>query len=158
MPRPKVSEQYRRRIAKACLYCQTAKLKCDGLLPCVQCVKRNKFTSCAYSSHERSYGSRRRRRKDVETAKSSTTPTMDPSSSTPSHSSHEVDKASTVADITVPKISHNLYDAKGRVCTYILNPPTLELLKSLTGVSSRSSIFRKLCRTFLSPTHPGIDR
>jgi hypothetical protein len=63
MPRPKVTEDCRRRVAKACLRCQKSKYKCDGQTPCAQCIKRNRSLACAYSSIERSYGQHRRRRK-----------------------------------------------------------------------------------------------
>jgi hypothetical protein len=64
MPRPKISEQNRQRIAKACLYCQSSKVKCDGLRPCGQCIKRQRSSECDYSSHLRSYGRQRRRRQN----------------------------------------------------------------------------------------------
>ena len=60
MPRSKVSEDDRRRVAKACLSCRRTKQKCDGLAPCAACVGRGQDTSCAYSRHPRSYGARRR--------------------------------------------------------------------------------------------------
>ncbi|KAJ5383412.1 hypothetical protein N7517_001323 [Penicillium concentricum] len=61
MPRPKVDPRFRKRTAKACVYCRMTKQKCDGLAPCEQCVRRNRSTSCAYSPHEQSFGHRRNR-------------------------------------------------------------------------------------------------
>ena len=46
MPRPKIIE--RRRCLKACDDCKIRKEKCDGLLPCIVCKKRNRETSCTY--------------------------------------------------------------------------------------------------------------
>src|SRR5688572_22969515 len=62
MPRPKVTEQVRRRVAKACITCQATKQKCDGRAPCAPCARRGQTAACSYSSHERAYGARRRRR------------------------------------------------------------------------------------------------
>ncbi|KAL1865802.1 hypothetical protein VTK73DRAFT_5049 [Phialemonium thermophilum] len=62
MPRPKVTDELRRRVAKACLRCQESKSKCDGLVPCAPCTKRGRQAECDYSLAERSYGRHRRRR------------------------------------------------------------------------------------------------
>ncbi|KAH0499570.1 hypothetical protein TgHK011_006753 [Trichoderma gracile] len=58
MPRHTGSEK-RTRIAKACILCQTHKTKCDGLCPCGQCIKRERSSTCSYSSHRRLYGRQR---------------------------------------------------------------------------------------------------
>ena len=47
MPRPKVIE--RRRCVKACDGCKKRKDKCDGLVPCSPCRKRNIEHNCFYS-------------------------------------------------------------------------------------------------------------
>lgn len=62
MPRPKVDPRFRKRIAKACVYCRMTKQKRDGLTPYGQCMRRDRSTSCAYSPHEQSFGRRRNRR------------------------------------------------------------------------------------------------
>lgn len=112
MPRPKVLQESRQRIAKACLYCQMAKQKCDGHTPCSQCQKRGKSNTCAYSAHERSYG---RRRREVETGHVA----IHSSGSRMPSRSDDVDKgACRMTDVAIPKLPHNLYDTKGRVCMY----------------------------------------
>lgn len=104
MPRRKVSEQNRRRITKACLYCQTSKQKCDGLLPCGQCTRRDRATACNYSPYERSYGRQRSREKkrSLEAA--------DP----PGLSKNEIDLDPGVTRIAIPKLPHDFYDTKGK--------------------------------------------
>ena len=65
MPRPRVTEESRRRVAKACTACQEGKHKCDGHSPCAKCTARNRASECLYSNIERSYGARRRRRRST---------------------------------------------------------------------------------------------
>ena len=118
MPRPKVLEESRQRIAKACLYCQATKQKCDGRAPCVQCRKRGRSNNCAYSTHERSYG--RRRRKHIGTRQESSSPGHAAAPFSDGTQSPEGDvvnqPAGRMTDVAVPKLPHNLYDTKGRVC------------------------------------------
>jgi hypothetical protein len=119
MPRPRVLEEYRQRIAKACLYCQATKQKCDAQAPCVQCHKRGRSSTCAYPAHERSYG--RRPRKHLEAAREPTSTGHAAFISShrtrpPENDSMEQWACRTTA-VAVPKLPHNLYDTKGRVCT-----------------------------------------
>jgi hypothetical protein len=62
MPRPKIDEKFRRRIAHACRYCKAKKQKCDGKSPCVQCVKHSRPSACEYAPRENTSGLLRRRR------------------------------------------------------------------------------------------------
>ncbi|RFU34091.1 hypothetical protein B7463_g2243, partial [Scytalidium lignicola] len=116
MPRPKVTEQDRRRILKACIFCQTAKQKCDGLTPCVQCRRRGRAGACAYSSHERSFGRRRRLRKDVEISESTASPEQ-ASTKGELDGTHNNDDArdSTTTKVAIPRLPHHVYDSKGRI-------------------------------------------
>ena len=67
MPRPKIDENFRRRIAHACRYCKDKKQKCDGKSPCVQCVKHGRPSACEYAPRkDTSSFLRRRRRVQVE--------------------------------------------------------------------------------------------
>lgn len=138
MPRPKVSEELRRRIAKACLHCQATKHKCDGLSPCGPCAKKGRSPTCMYSSHSRSYGAHRRRRikhighEDTPSFSSSGRPgTAETPSSTadvaiPASTSEggdatpsEPSSSSTPRiEIAIPKLSQTIYDTKGRSGTY----------------------------------------
>ena len=49
MPRPKVSEEHRRRCAQACDNCKRRKEKCDGLIPCNLCRRRGREPECHYT-------------------------------------------------------------------------------------------------------------
>ena len=120
MPREEVSEQDRRRITKACLYCQTSKQKCDGLSPCGQCVKRDRVTACSYSPYERSYGRQRRRQKDrsLEAAVADPSITLNQRGFT----NNEIEQDPGVTRIAIPKLLHNVYDTKGRSSRRTNNP------------------------------------
>jgi hypothetical protein len=112
MPRPKVLKERRLRIAKACLYCQASKQKCDGLAPCVQCTKRGKSNACVYSAHQRSYG---RRPRDVGVGQGSASPSEQallPSSDMILPESNGMNEP--VGSIAVPKLPHDMFDTKGR--------------------------------------------
>lgn len=123
MPRPKVSELSRRRVAKACIYCQASKSKCDGLKPCASCVKRRRTSECAYSTYERSYGLHRRRKAKphpvVDCPSSLQQHSMDSPlaentrHSTKLHQPRPMPMPST--EILIPKLSGNIYDTRGRV-------------------------------------------
>jgi hypothetical protein len=112
MPRPKVLEEYRQRTAKACLNCQTAKQKCDGLAPCIQCLKRGRSNSCTYSTRVRFYG---RRRKHVGSISQRQVgrPSSDGDLSPESDGVGE--PMNRMTDIAIPKLPHNIYDTRGRV-------------------------------------------
>ncbi|KAH8805406.1 hypothetical protein F5884DRAFT_678776 [Xylogone sp. PMI_703] len=119
MPRPKVTDEDRRRILKACIFCQTTKQKCDGLTPCAQCRRRGRSITCAYSAHERSYGRRRRRRKDTDTLESAV-PLAHISSKKPEPDPLRPDNRDeqlgcTVTKVAIPRLPHHIYDTKGRV-------------------------------------------
>ena len=49
MPRPKVSDEHRRRCAQACDNCKRRKEKCDGLKPCNLCRRRGREPECYYT-------------------------------------------------------------------------------------------------------------
>jgi hypothetical protein len=49
MPRPKVSDENRRRVAHACDNCKRRKEKCDGANPCNLCRRRGREPECHYS-------------------------------------------------------------------------------------------------------------
>lgn len=49
MPRPKVADENRRRVARACDNCKRRKEKCDGTSPCNLCRRRARETECQYS-------------------------------------------------------------------------------------------------------------
>jgi hypothetical protein len=119
MPRPKVLEDSRRRVAKACLYCQASKSKCDGQKPCAPCVRRSRSSGCAYSAHERSYGVHRRRTErtrrvtsaqQLSTGSSADEEIMQP---TPLRRSQPMPTPS--QDIPIPEMTGPMYDNKGRL-------------------------------------------
>ncbi|KAL5359376.1 hypothetical protein BJX96DRAFT_183725 [Aspergillus floccosus] len=123
MPRPRVDERTRKRINKACLYCQKTKQKCDGLMPCGKCARRNQSNSCAYSPHERSYGHRRRRQKPAERGHLDIRHTesieANASAATSRHSESNQLSGTRPSvkepEVTVPGLSQVLYDNKGQI-------------------------------------------
>ncbi|KAL2793709.1 fungal-specific transcription factor domain-containing protein [Aspergillus keveii] len=119
MPRPKVQESNRRRIAKACLHCQSSKLKCDGKSPCTACARRQQPESCAYSDHVRSYGHRRRR-------------AQKPASNT------KPNEADGVIEIAVPKLPKSLYDTRGKV-VYLGDCSALSFLQNVQELIEREA-------------------
>jgi len=58
MPRQKVDPRHRQRVAQACDSCKKRKEKCNGTVPCGQCVTRRREDSCSYTR----YGSLSRQR------------------------------------------------------------------------------------------------
>ncbi|KAL2844532.1 fungal-specific transcription factor domain-containing protein [Aspergillus pseudoustus] len=119
MPRPKVAESARKRIAKACLGCQTTKQKCDGKSPCSSCLRRRQAESCAYSDHVRSYGHRRQRRL----------------ASTIDRKSNDADAT---IDIAVPKLPQSLYDTRGKV-VYLGDCSALSFLQNIQELMERET-------------------
>ena len=133
MPRPKVTEELRRRIATACLHCKEIKQKCDGRTPCAPCNRRGLSAACAYSVIPRSYGARRQRRKKriVEDEPRQTPRTSSPNASQPttfteqtdqtlqnvvSNNSSQLHSSPVGIDVAIPKLSRTMYDTKGKVC------------------------------------------
>jgi hypothetical protein len=49
MPRPRVKDEDRRRVSRACDNCKRRKEKCDGQLPCNLCKRRGCEPECVYS-------------------------------------------------------------------------------------------------------------
>jgi hypothetical protein len=49
MPRPRVKDEERRRVSRACDNCKRRKEKCDGLNPCNLCKRRGCEPECVYS-------------------------------------------------------------------------------------------------------------
>ncbi|KAL3456972.1 fungal-specific transcription factor domain-containing protein [Aspergillus heterothallicus] len=121
MPRPKVSDKDRRRIAKACLHCQSTKQKCDGNTPCSACVRHRRSESCAYSDHVRSYGHRRRRRRPQKAALNS-----------------PLNDAEGTIDIAVPKLPQSLYDTQGKV-VYLGDCSALSFLQNIQELIEREA-------------------
>ncbi|KAJ0418645.1 fungal-specific transcription factor domain-containing protein [Aspergillus carlsbadensis] len=119
MPRPKVQESNRRRIANACLHCQSSKLKCDGKSPCTTCARRQQAESCAYSDHVRSYGQRRRRKQKPR------------SNSNPK-------EADGVIEIAVPRLPQSLYDTRGKV-VYLGDCSALSFLQNIQELIERET-------------------
>ncbi|KIA75443.1 hypothetical protein HK57_00087 [Aspergillus ustus] len=119
MPRPKVPESARRRIAKACVQCQSTKQKCDGKSPCSSCLRRRQAESCAYSDHVRSYGHRRRR---------------EPKSTT----NRNPNEADGTIDISVPKLPQSLYDTRGKV-VYLGDCSALSFLQNIQELMERET-------------------
>ncbi|KAL3442340.1 fungal-specific transcription factor domain-containing protein [Aspergillus insuetus] len=119
MPRPKVQESNRRRTAKACLRCQSSKLKCDGKSPCTACARRQQAESCAYSDHVRSYGHRRQR------AQKTASNTR----------SNETDR---IIEIAVPKLPQSLYDTRGNV-VYLGDCSALSFLQNIQELIERET-------------------
>ncbi|UKZ86516.1 uncharacterized protein TrAFT101_002342 [Trichoderma asperellum] len=125
MPPIRVSEG-RRRVAKACILCQTDKKKCDGLCPCGQCIKRERSTSCAYSSHKRLYGRQRRWPKDVDMtipvptqndvveAENSPFGRTNLESRRPPGHGHDERNSPVGKYIVIPKLPNTMRDTKGR--------------------------------------------
>lgn len=48
MPRPRVRPEDRQRSSKACLPCQTSKIRCDSQSPCMSCARRDRAHACTY--------------------------------------------------------------------------------------------------------------
>lgn len=131
MPRARVAGE-RRRVAKACILCQTDKKKCDGLCPCGQCIKRERSGSCAYSSHKRLYGRQRRLPKNVDTAipVSTQDDTRETENSPVGHSNsqsrrllcHDHSERNSLVGkhIAIPKPPNIMRDAKGQASTWSL--------------------------------------
>ncbi|EAU33154.1 predicted protein [Aspergillus terreus NIH2624] len=123
MPRPKVDERTRKRINKACLYCQKTKQKCDGLTPCGKCARRNESRSCAYSPHERSYGHRRRRQKPTAHCQTDIRHTETVEANAPAATARPAGSnqlsgtrpSVKESEVTVPGLSQVLYDNKGQI-------------------------------------------
>jgi hypothetical protein len=129
MPRPKVTEEARRRVLKACFRCQNTKSKCDGRMPCGLCNKRGESLRCAYSAAERSYGGQRRRRKaqrqDFPPVSSPSSVTGTPTNvSSPHGQTRLVTRSQTTGQVSNPraipgmKASQVLHDTQGRISTY----------------------------------------
>ena len=133
MPREKVQEQNRRRIPKACLYCQTSKQKCDGLRPCRQCVKRDQATACNYSPYERSYGRQRHRRKGPSLEAAAAQPNI--TLSQRGFTKPDIEPDLGVTRIAVPGAPHDIYDVKGRPSRCTNNPRESVGIHGLTNTS-----------------------
>ncbi|RJE25883.1 hypothetical protein PHISCL_01790 [Aspergillus sclerotialis] len=136
MPRPKVDERFRKRIAKACQYCRLTKQKCDGLIPCKNCQRRDRSDSCAYSPEQpnRRHRSRRKRMQiptglSQETIGSEVSDAVTNSSQkneeTRSSQSYQGNTFSNGQEVSVPGLSHVLYDNQGKVGGYSPVPQTI---------------------------------
>ncbi|KAL4896110.1 hypothetical protein BDV59DRAFT_191355 [Aspergillus ambiguus] len=145
MPRPKVDERFRKRISKACLHCQKTKQKCDGLMPCRKCVRRNQTSSCVYSTHERSYGRRRNRRNRIDSRDAQR---IEPntSASPPSYPTEPNGRPTNVygangtvkePEVAVPGLSQVLYDNKGRI-GYAADVSNLSVVEELPPIQDGS--------------------
>ncbi|KAH8821928.1 hypothetical protein F5884DRAFT_107910 [Xylogone sp. PMI_703] len=129
MPRPKVLDKDRRRILNACIFCRRTKQKCDGLIPCVQCQRRGRASTCAYSSHKRSCGHHRLRRKDVKTLEGTALPDQASSKTESRQIVHnDEERVSTITKVTIPRLLYHVCDTKGRVL-YIGHCATLSFLQ-----------------------------
>lgn len=49
MPRPRVKDEDRKRVARACDTCKRRKEKCDGNQPCLLCRRRNREGECVFT-------------------------------------------------------------------------------------------------------------
>ncbi|KAL7935626.1 fungal-specific transcription factor domain-containing protein [Trichoderma chlorosporum] len=135
MPRYKAAEE-RKRIAKACMLCQTNKTKCDGFSPCGQCIKRERSAACAYSSHKRLYGRQRRWPKDVDVAKPKST--SEKAENLPVDHFDSQIKRTSVYDygeqngihIAIPKLPSTMRDTKGQ-SMYFGDCAALSFLKNI---------------------------
>ncbi|KAL6815063.1 hypothetical protein J3E69DRAFT_358908 [Trichoderma sp. SZMC 28015] len=126
MPRHKAAEE-RKRIAKACILCQTNKTKCDGLCPCSQCIKRERSTACSYSSHKRLYGRQRRWPKDADAdiTKPTQKDAKEADNSPFDHSNPHIKRTPLHEDdekhgihIAIPKLPSTMRDTKGQSMYY----------------------------------------
>ncbi|KAL6859272.1 fungal-specific transcription factor domain-containing protein [Trichoderma novae-zelandiae] len=118
MPRHRVADK-RKRIAKACILCQTNKTKCDGLCPCGQCIKRERSGACSYSSHRRLYGRQRPWPKDADMdmpkgTRNDTIKVEKPRDERPEHGYREQEGIY----IAIPKVPSTMRDTKGRAMYY----------------------------------------
>ncbi|EXJ92148.1 hypothetical protein A1O3_00698 [Capronia epimyces CBS 606.96] len=59
MPRPRVKDEDRKRVARACDTCKRRKEKCDGQHPCLLCKRRGRDLECVFSEGYSKRGSRR---------------------------------------------------------------------------------------------------
>ncbi|KAL7817994.1 hypothetical protein V8C44DRAFT_319806 [Trichoderma aethiopicum] len=117
MPRHNGSEK-RTRIAKACILCQTHKTKCDGLCPCGQCIKRERSSTCSYSSHRRLYGRQRPwpKEADMDVSRETKTTTIKIEET----QDDRLDPGLRERDgihIAIPKVPNTMRDTKGRAST-----------------------------------------
>lgn len=131
MPRPKIDEASRRRITHACRHCKTVKQKCDGLSPCVQCVKRGRPLACEYEPRINPGGLRRRRRRSrvsgeqerespsSQVSQAALLPIVKDSeeSQRPDTRPGSIEDAS---ELVVPRMSQVLYNSKGEPGLFIV--------------------------------------
>ncbi|OCT52788.1 fungal specific transcription factor domain protein [Cladophialophora carrionii] len=59
MPRPRVKDEDRKRVARACDTCKRRKEKCDGQQPCLLCKRRGREPECVFSDVFSKGGSQR---------------------------------------------------------------------------------------------------
>ncbi|RMD43285.1 hypothetical protein DV735_g1824, partial [Chaetothyriales sp. CBS 134920] len=65
MPRPRVRDEDRKRVAQACDTCKRRKEKCDGQHPCLLCKRRGREADCAFTL---GFSARRSKRDSVSTS------------------------------------------------------------------------------------------
>jgi hypothetical protein len=53
MPRPRIRPEDRQRAVIACIPCKTSKKRCDSMVPCGHCVKRDCTFACIYHDAQR---------------------------------------------------------------------------------------------------------
>jgi hypothetical protein len=61
MPRPKVRPENRQRAVRACLPCKSSKKRCNSLMPCSSCIRRDCVSQCVYDGAGDLRASRRSR-------------------------------------------------------------------------------------------------
>ncbi|RMZ79710.1 hypothetical protein DV738_g3146, partial [Chaetothyriales sp. CBS 135597] len=65
MPRPRVRDEDRKRVAQACDTCKRRKEKCDGQHPCLLCRRRGREAECAFTL---GFSARRSKRDSISTS------------------------------------------------------------------------------------------
>ena len=83
MPRPRVRDEDRKRVARACDTCKRRKEKCDGSHPCGLCRKRGREPECTFTE-----GFSARRSTDKRASVGSADSSGTPSDQTPRRASH----------------------------------------------------------------------
>ncbi|KIX92967.1 uncharacterized protein Z520_11240 [Fonsecaea multimorphosa CBS 102226] len=129
MPRPRVRDEDRKRVARACDTCKRRKEKCDGQQPCLLCKRRCREAECIFTEAYSKRGSQRQdstssshpitlkdalnETNDAEIAIESLL-TLSGSRSAPKSPQYEKDPDSLVSRAPVPKLARLLRDGRGK--------------------------------------------
>lgn len=129
MPRPRVKDEDRKRVARACDVCKRRKEKCDGQHPCLLCKRRGREPECVFTEEYSKRGTHRQGStsssqpitlkdalndsNDAEIAIESLL-TLSGSRSAPKSPQYERDQDEIVSRAPVPKLARLLRDGRGK--------------------------------------------